>query len=219
MSNNESFIDEVNEQVQNDKFYALLKRYGWIGIVAVVVVVGGTAYREYSNAQSTAAAQALGDSLMNGLELSEPADRSAALAAIDADGATAAIPAMLHATQAVDADDVAGAIASLESVAANGDVDEVYRDIAGFKLLMLQGADMSPADRKAAFEIYAVPGTPLRLLAMEQMVLADVDAGETEAALAGLTAILEDAGLGLGLKRRSENLVTALGGTVPDALN
>ena len=36
MSENESFIDEVTEEVRRDKLYLLLKKYGWIGVVAIV---------------------------------------------------------------------------------------------------------------------------------------------------------------------------------------
>ncbi len=36
MSNNDSFIDEVNEEVRRDKLYALFRKYGWIGVVAVL---------------------------------------------------------------------------------------------------------------------------------------------------------------------------------------
>ncbi|WP_159075214.1 hypothetical protein [Celeribacter baekdonensis] len=41
MSQTDSFIDEVTEEVRRDKFYAFLRRFGWIGILAVCVLVGG----------------------------------------------------------------------------------------------------------------------------------------------------------------------------------
>mgnify|MGYP002067949300 CR=1 FL=1 len=38
MSNQDSFIDEVTEEVRRDKLYALYKKYGWIAALAVVVL-------------------------------------------------------------------------------------------------------------------------------------------------------------------------------------
>ncbi|MFD1808819.1 hypothetical protein ACFSHQ_13850 [Gemmobacter lanyuensis] len=40
MSNPESFIDEVTEEVRRDKLFATFRKYGWIGILAVLGIVG-----------------------------------------------------------------------------------------------------------------------------------------------------------------------------------
>ncbi|MBC7675342.1 MAG: hypothetical protein H7173_04675, partial [Rhodoferax sp.] len=47
MSNNESFIDEVTEEVRRDKLFAMFRRYGWIGVLLVVGIVGGAAWTEW----------------------------------------------------------------------------------------------------------------------------------------------------------------------------
>ena len=57
MSNTDSFIDEVNEEVRKDRLFALMRRYGWIAILLVLLLVGGAAFREYRLAQNRAAAQ------------------------------------------------------------------------------------------------------------------------------------------------------------------
>ena len=38
MSDTDSFIDEVNEEVRRDRFYFMLKRYGWIAVLAVILL-------------------------------------------------------------------------------------------------------------------------------------------------------------------------------------
>ena len=39
MSENESFIAEVTEEVRRDKLYLLLKRYGWIPVIVIITVI------------------------------------------------------------------------------------------------------------------------------------------------------------------------------------
>ena len=56
MSDTDSFIDEVNEEVRRDRFYFMLKRYGWIAVLAVILLVGGAAWNEYQKAQARAEA-------------------------------------------------------------------------------------------------------------------------------------------------------------------
>ena len=57
MSNPESFIEEVNEEVRRDRLYGLLRRYGWIAVLAILLIVGGAAYSEYRKAQARAQAE------------------------------------------------------------------------------------------------------------------------------------------------------------------
>ena len=39
MSDTDSFIDEVTEEVRRDRMYLLLRRWGWVGVVAVVCLL------------------------------------------------------------------------------------------------------------------------------------------------------------------------------------
>ena len=84
MSDTDSFIDEVTEEVRRDRLFALMKRYGWIAALAVVLIVGGAAWNEWRKAQERTAAQDFGDTIKTALELPERDARAEALAAIDA---------------------------------------------------------------------------------------------------------------------------------------
>ena len=84
MSDTDSFIEEVTEEVRRDRLFALMRRYGWIAVVAVLLLVGGTAYREYTRAAETAKAQAFGDAILAALENDAAADRVSALDQIEA---------------------------------------------------------------------------------------------------------------------------------------
>ena len=56
-------------------------------------------------------------------------------------------------------------------------------------------------------------GQPLRLLAEEQLALIDISAGDSDAAIARLEAIRQDAEAGTDLQQRASQLIVALGGT------
>ena len=67
--------------------------------------------------------------------------------------------------------------------------------------------------RKAALEALSAPGAPFRLLALEQIGLMQVDAGDLDAAIATMQSVLEDAEASKGLQDRAQTLIVALGGT------
>lgn len=213
MSDTDSFIDEVTEEVRRDKLFAQMRKYGWIGVVVVLGIVGGTAYREYANAKSSAAAQAFGDSILVALEADEPQARIDALRAVEApnDGGRAVLDMLVAAELASDQQD-ASATETLRAVAANSAAPQIYRQIANYKALARGGTGLSVEERRIELEALAA-SSALRLLAEEQLALLDVETGNAEAAVDRLQAILNDAEVSSGLRRRASQLIVALGGT------
>lgn len=215
MSDTDSFIDEVTEEVRRDRLFLMLKRYGWIGGVAVALIVGGAAFREYTKAQERAAAEDLGDQITAALEIDGSEDQAAALAAVTAQGAGgAAVAAMLEAGALAEAGKTAEAVARLEAVAVDGELPLIYRHIASFKALSLQADTLSVADRRLQYEALAQPGAPLALLASEQLALLDIEDGDREAAIARLRDIAADAAVSGDLKDRASQVIVALGGSL-----
>lgn len=213
MSNTDSFIDEVNEEVRRDRFYLLLRRYGWIAALAIVLIVGGAAWSEYRKAQDQAQAEALGDAMLAALSTDDVAARADQLTQIAAPTPnSAAVLRLLTAAEQAEAGETAAAIATLDALAVDGEVPAIYRQVAQFKSLTLQGADTPAADRRQALEAMAQPGNPLRLLAAEQLALVDIEQGEVEAAIARYQAILQDAETTSDLQQRALQVIVALGG-------
>lgn len=210
LSDTDSFIDEVTEEVRRDRLFALMRKYGWIGIVAVLGIVGGAAYNEWQKARAEAEAQAFGDSVMSAMEAE---DRAAALAAVSADGARAGVLALIAAaeTEATDAEGRAAALEKLSAVASDTEVPQSLRDLARLKSVIVGGAAMDAATRDAFLAALAAPGAPYRLLAMEQQALVHVAEGRTDAAVDLLRQILSEAGLTAGLQQRASELIVALG--------
>ena len=216
MSDTDSFIEEVSEEVRRDKLYATFKKYGWIAALFILVVVGGATWSEWRKAQTRAAAEQLGDDMLAALEMNDAAARVAAFDQIVPQaGPDAGQPVLdfLKAAQQAEAGDAEGAAQTLNALAVNGDIPEIYRQIAAFKALSLKDSGISDAEKRTQFEALAQPGVPVRLLAMEQLALLDIKNGQPDAALATLQSILDDAQVSAGLQQRAAQVIVALGGT------
>ena len=212
MSDTDSFIDEVSEEIRREKLFKTFRKYGWIGVALVVIVVGGTGYREYSRAAEKTASETFGSSVLEALQENDPSARVAQLDTITAPNASAgAMIAMLQAAELASDKDGAGAAAKLEAAAVSGDLDQMYRDILNFKRLTVVESGIDAGERRMGFEQLATPGNPLRLLAEEQLALLDLAAGDSAAAVNRLSMILEDAELTQGLRQRAGQLMIALG--------
>ena len=213
MSDTDSFIDEVTEEVRRDRLFGTLKRYGWIGGLAVVLIVGGASLREYNKAQELAASQKLGDDMIAALSSDDDLQRADALSKISAQTpGGAAVLAMLQAGALADAGQQDEAVARLQAVALDAELPLIYRHIASFKALGMQQDSLSIAERRLQFEALAQPGAPLALLAAEQMALLDIEAGDPDAAIDRLKTIIQDAGVTADLKERATQVMVALGG-------
>lgn len=213
MSNTDSFIDEVTEEVRRDRVYKLTRRYGWIAVLAVFLLVGGAAWNEWRKADAEAQAQALGDAILSALANNGAADRAEALAGVTAtDPGGRAILEMLRAAALTEDAQNDAAAEALMAVAADGEVPQIYRDIAAFKALTATADSMEPDALRLQLEALARPGSPIRLLAEEQLALLDVRTGATDDALTRLARILQDAELTPGLRQRASQLIVALGG-------
>lgn len=214
VSNSDSFIEEVTEEVRREKLFGYLRKYGWVGVVCVLLLVGSAAWIEYRNAQARAAAEATGDAIVAALTTEDIAARAEAIAGIDATGETVAVTALLTAATQQEAGDTAAAAVTLGAVVTNPDVPALYRDLAAFKAAMLPTEDT--AARMTALEQLARPGQPYRLLALEQIAYLQLDAGDTAAAIATLRQVEEDAAVSRGLRERVQTLMVALGEPLPE---
>lgn len=219
MSDTDSFIEEVTEEVRRDRLFAWVKRYGWIVICVVLLTVGAAAFYEYRKAQSTAQAQAFGDNVLAALDSNAAEERALALAGIEtgADG-SASVLGLLRAKELFEAGNIADAKAALQQVSDDSTAPLVYRQVATFKLLALQTDDLSVEERSAGYQALIGGNPQLGVLAEEQLALLDIEQGKTKEAIAALSSIVQDAEATAGLKRRATQLIIALGGELTDVL-
>ena len=210
MSDTDSFIDEVTEEVRRDRMFNLLRRYGWIAVVAVLLLVGGAAWNEWRLSQQRTQSEALGDAIVSALQLETAAERATALQKIE----TAEAPAIVQLLSAAElaGDDRGGeAIAQLAAVQSNGTLPLIYRHIAEFKALVIEDDSQRAETRRTGFENLISSGSALRVLAEEQLALLDIAANDVDGALVRLQRLLEDSEITPGVRRRVTQLITALG--------
>ena len=212
MSNTDSFIDEVTDEVRRDRLYGLFRRWAWLAVVIVLGIVGAAAWVEYSRAQDRAAAQAFGDALLAALEAPDPAARIAALGAVDASRPEGRVLlALLAAGEAAaggagaDAD---AAAADLRVAAEAAGLPSRYRDLAMLKAEMIAPSDVAQA--RLILGALAEPGAPYAALAEEQLALVDLRAGDLAAALERLRSLARSAAATAGLQERASQLIVTL---------
>lgn len=225
MSNPDSFIDEVNEELKRDRLFAGLRRYGWIAVVAVFGVVGWASWNEWSKAQARAQAEAFGDAVVAALDMESAAGRISALSAIaEAERGTgrggdgrAGVVAMLLAAEQIAEGDRTGAMSALDAVAQDMSLPLSYRQLATLKRVIIAGDALPVAEREAALAPLAAPGQPLRALALEQLALLRLEAGARDEALEQFRRLLDEPELSTGLQQRVQQMIVVLGGqTVSD---
>lgn len=215
MSNPESFIDEVTEEVRRDRLYALMRRWGWIPAVAVIAIVGGAAWSEWQKSKDAARAQGFGDALLAALNADDMPARRAAIDGVAADGTDQeAVLSLLTATTLANGEeaDADAARAELLTLADMADLEPAYRHLALLKVMLMGGTGDVSRDG-AILEELATPGAPYRSLAMEQQALMAVAAGDRATAITLLRVLSQEAGVTETLRRRSVQLIVALGGT------
>jgi len=214
VANQDSFINEVTEEVRRDRLFTLFRRYAWIGITIVVLTVAGAAWNEWRKADARAEAQARGDAILAAVEAEDPRARLAALESLRTDAPADAVISLLTATQAIEADGEPAAYEDLVALTTDATVPQIYRDLAALKAAMIGAGEVPPAERIAMLEPLTSPGHTFRPLALEQTALAHVEAGDRDASLEILTGLAGDADASEGLLRRTLQLIVALGGSV-----
>lgn len=212
---NDSFIDEVTEDLRRDRLFNALRRYGWIVIALILAAVAASAWREYSSSRSARLAEGFGDALLAAEDKApaDPAARAAALAAVDPQGSDGRVVVrdLLTAAAQVEAGETAPAAETLKNAAAKADNDRVMRDLARLKTVMALGKTMDPAARDAMLAELSAAGAPFELLALEQKAVALIDAGRPEDAVALIRQIQQKDGMTESLRRRLAEMMITLG--------
>ena len=190
MSDTDSFLQEVSEELRRDRLYRNIRKYGWIAILLVIVIVGAATYREYLKSQAETEAELFGTSIIDALNEKNVADRISKLQKINAPGENAkAIVAMLLSAEAIGNEPTTLEMNGLKDVAESLSIDAHYRDLLNFKILLGSAEIMNVEERVKAYDTLSEPGNPYRLLAEEQMALIELELGNTDNAVKKISQI------------------------------
>ncbi|MTH62686.1 tetratricopeptide repeat protein [Paracoccus shanxieyensis] len=213
---NDSFIDEVTDDLRRDRLFKAMRRFGWIPIVLILAVVGGAIWRENAASRAEAEARAWGDAV---LAAQDAPDRVAAFSGIDAQGSAgrAMLGQMLAAGAQADAGQGAEASKRLLDAAATVSDDPILHDMAVLKAVMVAGPSMDAAERDRLLSDLSKPGAPFELLALEQKAVALIGAGRTEDAIMLIRQIQQKSGLSEPLRRRLAEMMITLGAPATQA--
>lgn len=212
MSNNDSFIDEVSEEVRRDRMYALWRRYGPYLIGAIIAFVAAAAGKTYLDQQAESAARAAGGALLTASE-GELTQQAAAMEELarTADHDGEALLAKLRAAGAwAAAGDAQTAARLYDELAAAKGVDPLLQDFAAYRAVALRAPGLDPAAQADAWTPIVNGGSAYRLLALEARGIALHRAGDLQTAAEELRAAYHDEFAPQGLRQRIEAVATAL---------
>ena len=216
VSDTDSFIEEVTEEVRRDRLFRLMRRYGWIAILAILLWWAGPRGTSGARRRRGRRRKTFGDSILSALSAEDRAARATALANVDAPNPeAAAVVDLLAAAEGAEQDPEAAA-ARLLDIADHDATLPVYRQIATLKAVTLPGSGLSVEDRRARLEGLVGAGGVVRLMAEEQLALIALETGDRDAALEALMRIAVDAEATPGLRRRVTQVIVALGEEPPD---
>lgn len=209
MSESDSFIQEVSQEVRQDRMLGLWKKWGPFILGLVVLAVGGAALWSWLDARERAEAEARGAVLL-GAEPGAVEEQQALVGLIEP---PARIVAEFAAAAALaDAGETGRAVEAYRAIAARGDLARHYRELALLQAARIEAMTADPAAALAELQPLMQPGAPYAPLARELAALLHLRAGDAAAARAELEAILADPTTTQALRLRARELLALAAG-------
>jgi hypothetical protein len=218
----DEFIREVDEAVRQDRWLQLWKEYGVYLIGGALAIVLGTAagvgWRTYQHnqrleeARRYAAAEAL-------LRQDHPAEAGKAFLALakNADSGYGIIARLRAAEAQAKAGEAKGAEQALSSLSKDGQAAPEYRQLGDLLAVQRDFDAADPATLTGRLAGLTEAGAPWRYSALELEALAQLRAGQTDAARHTLGDLVQDPGTPPDLSRRASELLASLGGPIEAA--
>lgn len=215
MSDADSFIHEVTEEVRRDRMFRLWRRYGPFVIGAVVAAVAATAVLQWVEHRREASARDAGALLIEAARAPDAARRAQAYAAAaDAlEGGPALVASLGAAGALAEARDFSGAAALYRRIADDPSAPAPVAQFAAFRAVALSAGEREPRETAAALAPLTGPDSAFRLLALEARGAALLAAGDPDGARADFDAVEADP----AATEASRERVRALRGLAPQA--
>ena len=208
MSETDSFIQEVTEEVRQDRMFALWKKWGPYVIGVIVVIVAAAAGWSWKQDQDRKAAENLGAILI--AADTDKVEEAAALP--DKIEGPAKVVAELTAAAALAKAGKADEAGKLYAeIAERPGLTPEYADLAALEAVRLEAEGI---DAGSILDRIAEGTGAYRLLAKEMRAARAATTGNLEAAHKELNEILLDPGVTPGMQQRAVALLLATGGEI-----
>jgi hypothetical protein len=212
VSETDSFIQEVTEEVRKDRMFRLWKKYGPYGVSAVVTVVAITAGLNWMKHREIQAARDTGGAFLAS-DITSVEDQEILIGSVE--GPAAVIARLRLAAAKAGAGETQAAVALYREVAGEAGLDAAYADLARLQAVRVGVAAMDPAQAVAELDPLTAEGAPYRVLALELRAVVRLNSGDVEAAHADLTAIIDDPLATRESSQRALALLMSSGGELP----
>ena len=214
---------EVDEDLRHERYLKLWRRWRyWLLGVGVVALGAAVAYVVITDAKESTR-QAEGRQFaaaIAGIEAGrggEAVERLAMLAA-ESESGYAALARLGEADARARRGDITGAVLTYDLLAGDSSIDPLYRDL-GALLAAQRLVDRAPvAEVNQRLASLLAGHSPWRPLAAELSAIAEMRAGNEEAARALFAELVSDPAAPLGLRQRAAEMLTNLGGDLEAAL-
>jgi hypothetical protein len=212
----EAFFQEVEEEMKQDRYAALWKKYGRYVVAFFVACVLGVAGYQWWQARERQARFAESERFAAALALAKEGKAKEANEALAALGAASskgygALARLQHASALAKAGDRAGAIKVLDALAADGKADKVFRDYATINLAYLALDDGDPAAMLDRLKPLLADGSPWRFIGAELSAYYLERAGKRAEAVELLSRLAKDPEAPAGGRARAREMLALLG--------
>ena len=212
----EQFFEEVSEELKQDRYAAVWKKYGRYFVALAVVVVLGVAGYQYWQGEQRKAREAGSERLAAGLSLAREGkvkEATAAFAGLAQDGPKgyAQLARLQQAAQLLKSGDRAGALLAFEQLASDSAADPLFRDVATVQWAYFGLDDADPAKMLERLKPITGKDHPWRHMALELSALYSERAGRRADAIQILTDLEKDKDAPQGVRGRAKELLAILG--------
>ncbi|HEX3210313.1 MAG TPA: tetratricopeptide repeat protein [Geminicoccaceae bacterium] len=215
--NSDEFIREVDEAVRQDRWLQLARQYGVYLIAGALAIVLGTAagvgWRTWQHNQRLEEARryAAAEDLLRG-DKPDQAGKAFLALAQEADSGYGIIARLRAAEAEAKAGQAKGAEQALTSLSKDDQAAPEYRQLGDLLAVQRDFDTADPATLTGRLAGLTEAGAPWRYSALELQALAQLRAGQTDAARRTLEDLAQDPGTPPDLSRRAGELLASLGG-------
>jgi hypothetical protein len=212
----DQFFEEVAEELKQERYAEIWRKYGRYFVALAVVVVVAVAGYQYWRSEQVRAREGASERLAAALALARDGKAKEAVTALtglgqDGPRGYAGLARLQQAAVLLKSGDRTGAIAALEQLAHDDGAERVFRDVAVIHWAYVALDDADPAAMTERLRPLTARESAWRHVALELSALYAERAGRRADALQILTDLEKDQDAPAGVRGRARELLAILG--------